>query len=71
MSAELLPCPCGKPCNTEEGPYPIGRAGTMFRLTCIDAECGWSVVAESPEEAFRIWNRRVTMERYDAITERD
>lgn len=53
---ELLPCPCGAPCDGD--PYPINREGSLFRLDCACPECGWSCIAPTAEQALIDWNRR-------------
>lgn len=59
MTDEQKPCPCGAPCNTEEGPYATNRMADLFHLDCIDPECGWSIIAPTVEQALVDWNRRV------------
>lgn len=57
-ASSLLPCPCGAPCDTDEGPYPINHAVDLFRLNCQDSECGRSVIAPSASQCLVDWNRR-------------
>lgn len=58
----LLPCPCGNKANLDAGPYAI--TSNYYRLDCdtetegANVDCGWCVIATSPEQCFEDWNRR-------------
>lgn len=52
MSIE--PCPRGHQVDEDECPYPVKEG---WQINC-GLNCGWSVLAETKEEAVEIWNKR-------------
>lgn len=57
-TVDLLPCPCGAPADVEEAPYAITRARDLYRMNCIDSQCGWSCIGTSADDCKNEWNRR-------------
>ena len=66
---ELAPCICGAVVDSDECPYPSGRAGDpgpgrqLYVVNCTNEGCGWQCLGYGADGARKAWNTRALASR--------
>ena len=70
INEPLKPCPfCGTipRGNMSDFVYPVGRFTDLFQCTCIDPDCGCSVLGYDERSAINAWNSRAYDEKIENL----